>query len=79
MDELKESPNISAGEDPQMSSAVAGAAGGAGVGSGSPRATTAGPQYTIPGILHFLQHEWSRFEMERSQWEVDKAELQVST
>ncbi|KAL1462970.1 hypothetical protein WDU94_014767 [Cyamophila willieti] len=32
-------------------------------------------QYSIPGILHFIQHEWARFEMERSQWEVDKAEL----
>lgn len=36
------------------------------------------PQYTIPGILHFIQHEWSRFELERSQWDVDRAELQVS-
>ena len=36
-------------------------------------------QYSIPGILHFIQHEWSRFEMERSQWEVEKAELQVNT
>lgn len=35
-------------------------------------------QYSIPGILHFIQHEWARFEMERSQWEVDRAELQVS-
>lgn len=35
------------------------------------------PQYTIPGILHFIQHEWSRFELERSQWDVDRAELQV--
>ena len=50
-------------------------------------------QYSIPGILHFIQHEWSRFdcaeimlifteprarfEMERSQWEVEKAELQA--
>ncbi|RZF34059.1 hypothetical protein LSTR_LSTR015444 [Laodelphax striatellus] len=34
-------------------------------------------QYSIPGILHFIQHEWARFEMERSQWDVDKAELQV--
>lgn len=33
--------------------------------------------YSIPGILHFIQHEWSRFEIERSQWEVEKAELQV--
>ena len=37
----------------------------------------AGLQYSIPGILHFLQHEWARFEMERGQWEVEKAELQV--
>ena len=36
------------------------------------------PQYSMPGILHFLQTEWSRFEMERSQWEVERAELQVS-
>jgi len=37
----------------------------------------AGLQYSIPGILHFLQHEWARFEMERGQWEVEKAELQA--
>jgi len=35
------------------------------------------PQYTMPGILHFLQTEWARFEMDRAQWEVDRAELQV--
>lgn len=35
-------------------------------------------QYSIPGILHFIQHEWARFELERSQWEVDRAELQVN-
>jgi len=35
-------------------------------------------RYSIPGILHFIQHEWARFELERSQWEVDRAELQVS-
>ncbi|KAG7306007.1 hypothetical protein JYU34_008577 [Plutella xylostella] len=33
--------------------------------------------YSIPGILHFIQHEWARFELERSQWEVDKAELEA--
>eukprot|EP00096_Caligus_rogercresseyi_P005300 TRINITY_DN2052_c0_g1_i1.p1 TRINITY_DN2052_c0_g1~~TRINITY_DN2052_c0_g1_i1.p1 ORF type:complete len:707 (-),score=206.30 TRINITY_DN2052_c0_g1_i1:2409-4529(-) len=33
--------------------------------------------YSIPGVLHFLQHEWSRFEMERSQWEEERAELQT--
>ncbi|XP_060561144.1 striatin-3-like isoform X8 [Ruditapes philippinarum] len=34
-------------------------------------------QYSMPGILHFLQTEWARFEMERSQWEVERAELQA--
>lgn len=34
-------------------------------------------QYSIPGILHFIQHEWAKFEMERSQWEVHRAELEV--
>jgi striatin 1/3/4 len=37
------------------------------------------PQYSMPGILHFLQTEWARFEMERSQWEVERAELQVNS
>lgn len=36
-------------------------------------------QYSIPGILHFLQHEWARFEVERAQWDVERAELQVSS
>ncbi|XP_053612915.1 striatin-3 [Plodia interpunctella] len=34
-------------------------------------------QYSIPGILHFIQHEWARFELERSQWEVDRAEFKA--
>lgn len=36
-------------------------------------------QYNIPGILHFLQHEWGRYEVERSHWDVERAELQVSS
>ncbi|XP_078313678.1 striatin-3-like isoform X7 [Crassostrea virginica] len=35
------------------------------------------PQYSMPGILHYLQTEWARFEMERSQWDVERAELQA--
>ncbi|XP_017854773.1 striatin isoform X2 [Drosophila busckii] len=49
--------------------------GGPGGGPNNQQATT--PQYTIPGILHYIQHEWSRFELERSQWDVDRAELQA--
>jgi len=37
------------------------------------------PIYTVPGILHFLQHEWTRFEIERQQWDTERAELQVKT
>ncbi|KAK2587425.1 hypothetical protein KPH14_003138 [Odynerus spinipes] len=35
------------------------------------------PPYSMPGILHFIQHEWARFELERSQWELDRAEFQA--
>jgi len=35
-------------------------------------------KYTMPGVLHFIQHEWSNFELERAHWEIDRAELQVS-
>lgn len=37
-----------------------------------------GHQYTMPGVLHYIQHEFSRLEMERSQWDIDRAELQVN-
>lgn len=59
--------------------ATGGAGGGGGGGqSGSSAADGGGNRYSIPGILHYLQHEWSRMEIERGQWEVEKAELQVS-
>lgn len=28
------------------------------------------PSYSIPGIVHYLQSEWSKFEVQRQQWEV---------
>lgn len=54
-------------------------------GTGSNSATSNGPggskedkpRYSIPGILHFIQHEWARFEMERASWELERAELQA--
>ncbi|KAM9711628.1 striatin-3 isoform 4-T4 [Dama dama] len=60
-----------------------GAAGGGGSPAAEGAAPAAGPelsrpqQYTIPGILHYIQHEWARFEMERAHWEVERAELQA--
>ncbi|XP_066863910.1 striatin isoform X1 [Kogia breviceps] len=49
----------------------------AAAGDGSAAAGAARAQYSLPGILHFLQHEWARFEVERAQWEVERAELQA--
>ncbi|XP_007451330.1 PREDICTED: striatin-3 isoform X2 [Lipotes vexillifer] len=60
-----------------------GAAGGGGAPAAEGTGPAAGPelsrpqQYTIPGILHYIQHEWARFEMERAHWEVERAELQA--
>ncbi|XP_074852998.1 striatin-3 isoform X2 [Carettochelys insculpta] len=60
-----------AGQSPQVPAAAAGQDAG-------DRAELSRPQhYTIPGILHYIQHEWARFEMERAHWEVERAELQA--
>ncbi|ORY99284.1 WD40-repeat-containing domain protein [Syncephalastrum racemosum] len=32
-------------------------------------------EYTLPGVLHFLQAEWRRFERERNEWAIERAEL----
>ncbi|XP_070355195.1 striatin-4 isoform X3 [Equus asinus] len=46
-------------------------------GGGSP-GPTAGPEpLSLPGILHFIQHEWARFEAEKARWEAERAELQA--
>ena len=37
--------------------------------------TTTTNNYTMPGILHYLQHEWNRFEFEKQQWEIERAEM----
>ena len=71
MDELKDVESAASAAGGSINAVgVAGGRNGSGANSGL--------QYSIPGILHFLQHEWSRFEMERGQWEVERAELNVS-
>uniref|UniRef100_A0A8C4W5R9 Striatin 4 n=1 Tax=Gopherus evgoodei TaxID=1825980 RepID=A0A8C4W5R9_9SAUR len=41
-------------------------------------AAGAGPgELSLPGILHYIQHEWARFEAEKSRWEAERAELQA--
>lgn len=34
-------------------------------------------RYSMPSVLQYLQHEWSRFELERAQWDMERAELQA--
>ena len=34
-------------------------------------------QYSLPGTLHFLQTEWRRFERERNEWDIEKADMKV--
>ncbi|KAI8875402.1 WD40 repeat-like protein [Backusella circina FSU 941] len=34
-------------------------------------------EYTLPGVLHFLQAEWRRFEREKNEWAIEKAELKA--
>uniref|UniRef100_A0ABI8AGG7 Striatin 4 n=2 Tax=Felinae TaxID=338152 RepID=A0ABI8AGG7_FELCA len=54
-----------------------GPAGKGGGGGGSP-GPSAGPEpLSLPGILHFIQHEWARFEAEKARWEAERAELQA--
>ncbi|KAJ3415755.1 GTP-binding protein of the rab [Chytridiales sp. JEL 0842] len=33
--------------------------------------------YTLPGVLLFLQGEWRRFEKERNEWEIERADLKA--
>jgi hypothetical protein len=32
-------------------------------------------QYTLPGVVQYLQHEWNKFDMEKAQWELEKNQL----
>jgi hypothetical protein len=33
--------------------------------------------YTLPGVLFFLQSSWRKAERERTSWEMERAELKV--
>lgn len=35
------------------------------------------PEYTLSGILHFLQSEWRRYEHDRNSWAIERAELRA--
>lgn len=33
---------------------------------------------SLPGILHFIQYEWGRFQAEKCRWEAERDELRVT-
>ncbi|KAI9223724.1 WD40-repeat-containing domain protein [Blastocladiella britannica] len=43
--------------------------------SASSSAAPAAQPYSLPKVLHFLQSEWRKFDLERNAWELEKAEL----
>ncbi|NXI37350.1 STRN protein, partial [Galbula dea] len=67
------------GLEPGEAAAAAAAGGGGGISASGPAppVSASRAQYSVPGILHFLQHEWGRFEAERAEWEAERAELQA--
>jgi striatin 1/3/4 len=34
-------------------------------------------ELSLAGVLHFLQTEWRRYERERNEWEIERAEMRV--
>ena len=70
-----------AGTGPMAAAAAAAAAAaGAMPGSSQPRELQqdGDPGMTLPGILHFIQYEWGRFQAEKYRWEAERDELRVN-
>ncbi|XP_066510979.1 striatin-4 [Hoplias malabaricus] len=60
------------------SSSAAAAATGAMPGSSQPREQQDGETgLSLPGILHFIQYEWGRFQAEKYRWEAERDELRA--
>uniref|UniRef100_A0A8C4DE05 Striatin, calmodulin binding protein 4 n=1 Tax=Dicentrarchus labrax TaxID=13489 RepID=A0A8C4DE05_DICLA len=58
--------------------AAAAAAAGAMPGSSQARELQDGDSgMTLPGILHFIQYEWGRFQAEKYRWEAERDELRA--
>lgn len=72
---------ISAAATGAMAAAAAAAAAAAGAmpGSSQSRELQDGDSgMTLPGILHFIQYEWGRFQAEKYRWEAERDELRVN-
>jgi hypothetical protein len=37
------------------------------------------PPMNLASVLHYLQSEWRRWERDRNEWEIERAEMRVST
>lgn len=58
--------------------ATTAAAAGAMAGALPPREAQEGEAgLSLPGILHFIQYEWGRFQAEKCRWEAERDELRV--
>ena len=38
-----------------------------------------GQDFTLSSVLHFLQTEWRKYERDRNEWEIERAEMRVRT
>ncbi|ORX36899.1 WD40-repeat-containing domain protein [Kockovaella imperatae] len=36
-----------------------------------------GPEMSLAGVLHYLQSEWRRWERDRNEWEIERAEMRA--
>lgn len=67
-----------AGTGAIAAAAAAAAAAGAMPGTSQTRELQDGDSgMTLPGILHFIQYEWGRFQAEKCRWEAERDELRV--
>ncbi|KAK6502961.1 hypothetical protein TWF481_007998 [Arthrobotrys musiformis] len=54
-----------------------GGAQGVGAPAGIHPGQPTGTEYTLQGVMRFLQTEWHRHERERNQWEIERAEMRA--
>ena len=72
-------PKAVPGPATAAAAAAAAAAAGAMAGSSQPREPQDGEAgLSLPGILHFIQYEWGRFQAEKYRWEAERDELRVT-
>lgn len=45
---------------------------------GQSNSAGAGPEMNLANVLHYLQSEWRRWERDRNEWEIERAEMRVS-